>query len=191
MTSVRPTTLILGKIASIACLIVVQSLIVLTPIAIGYLLLKDNLKLPSVDLTNLPLDPGRIIVAVIIFIFSFLLFVGLLVAIGAATPTAKEASSFFGIVMLFIFGPLYAAPLFVSSPGSAVVQFLSYFPLTAPIPLMLRNAIGNLEWWQAVIAIAILIVSTGIVIGLAVRIFRFGALEYSRRLSPKEIFSRG
>lgn len=92
--------------------------------------------------------------------------------------------------MILIFGPLYAAPLFLSSPDSPIVQFLSYFPPTAPIPLMLRNAVGNLEYWQAGLASLLLLVTTVVILMIAVRVFRQGALEYNRKLSFKEIFAR-
>lgn len=187
LTTVRARTLIVGKILSLIVLGFVQSTIVVLPIIIGYLLFHDRLQLPSFDLTSIPLDWLRIGVAFVIFAVSFLLFTGLLVTIGAATPTAKEANSFFGAVVLLIFGPLYAAPLFISSPESGIVQFLSFFPFTAPIPLLLRNAVGNLEYWQAGVAIIILLVATIFVLGIAVRVFRYGALEYSRKLSLREI----
>ena len=190
LTTVEARTLVVGKILSLIMLGMLQATIVITPVIAAYLLLRDQLALPVVDITNLPLDPARIAVAAVLFVVSFLLFTGILVTIGAATPTAKEAGGFFGVVMILIFGPLYAAPLFLSSPESPVVQFLSYFPLTAPIPLMLRNAVGNLEYWQAGIAVVLLLVTTVIILGIAVRVFRQGALEYSRKLSFKEIFAR-
>jgi len=114
----------------------------------------------------------------------------LTMTLGAAMPTAKEAGSFFGAAMALVFGPLYAAPLFVTSPDSPIVQFLSYFPLTAPIPLLLRNAVGNLALHEALISITLLILTTIFVVSIGVRIFRFGALEYSRRLSLKEVIGR-
>lgn len=190
LTTVRAKTLVIGKILSLVMLGLFQMLIVIVPIIIGYVLLHDKLSLPAVDLSSLPLDWQRIGVSFAIFIASFVLFTGLLVTFGAMFPTAKEAGMFFGIVMMLIFGPLYAAPLFVSSPDSPFVQFLSYFPLTAPIPLLLRNAVGNLELWQAGIALVILALSAVITLNFAVRVFKQGALEYSRKLSFKEIFSR-
>lgn len=190
LTTVRARTLITGKILSLAVLGLLQTTVVMVPIIIGYALLHDKLSLPTLDLSNLPLDPVRISVGFAIFLAGFLLFTGLLVTIGAAVPTAKEAGGFFGVVMMLVFGPLYAAPLFVSSPDSLLVQFLSYFPLTAPIPLLLRNAVGNLAVWQALIALAILVLTTALVIRIAVRVFHQGALEYSRKLSIREIFSR-
>ncbi|HEY0965450.1 MAG TPA: ABC transporter permease [Candidatus Saccharimonadales bacterium] len=190
LTTINAKALIVGKIFSLIVLGFLQVIVVAVPVLIGYLLLHDNLNLPNLDLANLPLNPARIGIGFAIFSLSFILFTGLLVAIGAAAPTAKEAGSFFGIVMLFIFGPLYAVTLFVSSPEMPIVQFLSYFPFTAPIPLMLRNAVGNLEVWQALLACGILAVTALIIMLLAVRIFKYGALEYDRRLGLKEIFTR-
>lgn len=190
LTTIEARTLIVGKILSLIILALVQGLIVVTPVIIGYILLQDRLDLPYIDLTSLPADWGRIGVGFLIFCVSFLLFTGLLFAIGAAVPTAKEANSFFGMAMVLLFGPLYAVTLFVSSPDSRIVQALSYFPFTAPIPLMLRNAIGNLSYGEAFISIVILLTTAILVMLIAVRVFRYGALEYSRRLSLREIFSR-
>ncbi len=190
LTSVETRTLIIGKILALIVLGLVQVLLILIPTILGYLLLKDQLSLPSLDLASLTFDWGRIAAGFAIFVLSFLFFTGLLVTIGASVPTAKEAGPFIGAVMLLIFGPLYAASLFVSNPEAGIVQFLSYFPLTAPIPLLLRNAIGNLQPHEALISLGILLVCTVLVVNLAVRVFRYGALEYSRKLSFKEILGK-
>lgn len=190
LTTIEARTLIVGKIISLIVLAIIQGLLIILPVLIGYLLFHDQLKLPSVDLSSLPIDPLRIGIGFLVFASSFMLFTGLLVAIGAAVPTAKEANSFFGIVMILLFGPLYAITMFISIPDSPLVKFLSLFPLTSPIPLMLRNAAGNLGISEAIIGITILIISATIIMAIAVRIFRFGALEYSRKLSAREIFAR-
>ena len=190
LTTIEARSLIIGKIISLIVLAIIQGLLIILPVLTGYLLFHDQLKLPSVDLSSLPIDPLRIGIGFLVFASSFMLFTGLLVAIGAAVPTAKEANSFFGIVMILLFGPLYAITMFISIPNSPLVKFLSLFPLTSPIPLMLRNAAGNLGVSEAIIGIAILIISATIIMAIAVRIFRFGALEYSRKLSAKEIFAR-
>lgn len=188
LTTIKAETLIIGKIISLMVLSVIQMLLIIVPAVIGYLALHDQLSMPSLDLSSIPLDPVRILVGLILFVFSYVLFTGLLVTIGAATPTAKEAGSFFGVVMMLIFGPLYAAPLFISTPNSPLVQFLTYFPLTSPIPALLRNAVGNLTTFETIVTIAILSVTSIIVIKIAIQVFRYGALEYSRRLTIKEIF---
>lgn len=189
LTTVRAKTLIVGKILSLIVLALIQALLVTTPPLVVYLLYADQLSLPVLDLGNIVFDPVRILIAVLVFGVGFMLFTGLLVAISAAVPTAKEANNFFGVVMILIFGPLYAAPVFVSSPDAMIVQVLSYFPFTAPIPLMLRNAVGNLEVWQAALSIGIMMVTATFVLSIAVRVFRSGVIEYSRKLSLREIFA--
>lgn len=183
LTTIKAKTLIIGKILSLIILAFVQIIVTLIPLLIIYVQFNDQLPLPYVDLAHLPIDPLRMSIGATIFALSFLLFTGLLVAIGAAVPTAREASGFFGLIMAFIFGPLYAVTLFISAPQSPIVTFLSYFPFTAPIPLMLRNAVGNLSFTEALIGITILAISTVIVLTLAIRLFRYGALEYSKKLS--------
>ncbi len=190
LTTIEARTLIIGKILSLVTLAFVQIVVIVTPIIVVYLLFHNQLSLPNIDLSNIPLDPSRIGIGALLFVFSFLMFTGVLVAIGAASPTAKEASGFFGMTMVLIFGPLYAASLFISTPNALFVKILTFFPLTAPIPLMLRNAVGNLSAPEVILGIVILVVSAVIALSVAIRLFRYGALEYSRRLTLKEIFAR-
>lgn len=197
LTTVRAKTLIVGKIAALIVLGIIQSALVVAPIAIialvsGGVIQSVAETSPSVaavaTIQDWPLNWMRIGLGLIIFATSFMLFTGLLVTIGAATPTAKEASGFFGAIVLALFGPLYAIPMFVSSPEAVFVKILTFFPLTAPIPLFIRNAVGNLPLIEALIAVGVLILTTMIVIKLAVSVFRKGALQYSRRLKLSEIF---
>ncbi len=190
LTTVQARTLITGKILSLMVLAFIQILLIIIPIVIIYLLFHNQLNLPSFNLSDIPLDPTRIAISALLFVTGFALFTGLLVAVGAAMPTAKEASGFFGLVMVLLFAPLYAAPLFISMPNSLIVNVLSFFPLTAPIPLLLRNAVGNLSVPGALLGVAILLVTATIVMYVAVRMFKYGALEYSRRLSLKAVFAK-
>ncbi|HEY5695282.1 MAG TPA: ABC transporter permease [Candidatus Saccharimonadales bacterium] len=190
LATIKPTTLLVGKLLSLIVLAVIQMVVILVPIVAGYFMFKSQLSLPNLDLSSIPLDPLAITLGATIFIVSYLMYTGILMTLGAAMPTAKEAGGFFGAIMALTFGPLYAAPLFISSPDSPFVQALSYFPLTAPIPLLLRNAVGNLQLIPALIAIALLLATTVFTISIGVRIFRFGALEYSRKLSAKEVLRR-
>ncbi|MDK2898837.1 MAG: type transport system permease protein [Patescibacteria group bacterium] len=190
LTTIKARTLIMGKIISLIILAFFQVAIILIPTIIAYVLFHNALSLPNFDLSNIPLDPTRIAIAAIIFILSFLMITGLLVAIGSAVPTAKEANGFFGVVMIMMFGPLYAVSLFVSAPTSNIVKFLTLFPLTAPIPMLLRNAIGNLTTFETITGITILAISAIVILTIAIRLFQYGALEYTNRISLKKVFQK-
>lgn len=85
--------------------------------------------------------------------------------------------------------PFWFMSLLIIPSGSAIVTGLSYFPLTAPFTLMIRNAAGTLPLNEALIGLSIVSIASIVAISLAVRIFRFGTLEYGSRLSLKSIFN--
>lgn len=190
LTTIEARTLIIGKILSLMLLAFIQIAIILIPTITVYLLFHEQLALPNLDLSNIPLNPLPIAIGAAIFGCSFMFFTGLLVAVGAIAPTAKEAGSFFGVIMVSIFAPLYAVSLFVSAPQSTLVKFLSFFPLTAPIPLMLRNAIGNLSLTESIAGIVILAISAAVALSVAVRLFHYGVLAYSNRIKLSVLFKK-
>lgn len=183
LTMVKTDTLITGKILSLMVLALIQMLVIILPVAAGYLAFGSKLQLPNMDLSLLVFDPVRIGLALVIFLASFMMFTGMLVTLGAMMPTAKEANQWFGLVIMLIFGPFYGITAFVSFPDSPFVKFLSLFPFTAPIPLLLRNAVGNLPAWEGLLGMALLIVAAVFVLWLAVRVFRYGAMSYDSKLS--------
>jgi ABC-2 type transport system permease protein len=190
LTTIRARTLVVGKIFAFLTLILIQAAVILSIVAIAYFLLRDNLNLPSFDLSQLPLDPVRIAMAAVIFLASLVLVSGLLVAVGAAMPTAKEANQFFGVPIVMLFAPLYLAPLMITSTTNAAVTFLTYFPFTAPLPLMLRNAVGNLSVGEVLLSVSILIITAVIVFTIAARLFQTGVVEYDSKLSIKNLFKK-
>lgn len=183
LTTVKPRTLIIGKILAMILLALIQGVVIILPVLILFLTAGQNLQLPSFDLSGLVFDPAKIAIALVVFAAGFMMFTGLLVAVGAMMPTAKEAGAWFSIVIIALFAPLYGVTVFVGYPDSPFVQFFSYFPLTAPIPLLLRNAIGNLPLHEALIGIAILTVSAIFATIIAIRLFRYGAMSYDSKLS--------
>lgn len=190
LTTIRARTLIIGKIVAFLVLIFIQIAIILGLVVAAYFLLKDQLNLPSFDLSQIPLDPGRIITGFVIFIASLLLFSGLLVAIGAAMPTAKEANQYLGIPLMLIFAPLYLVSMLLSNVTTTAINFLMFFPFTAPIPLMIRNAIGGLDTVDMIMSVAILSVTAIVIFVIAARLFQTGAVEYSKKISLKNLFAK-
>jgi ABC-2 type transport system permease protein len=190
LTTVNPNTLIIGKILSLFVAGVVQMLVFLSPIIFGYFFFRSSLNLPNLNLSALVFSPAKMVVGGLLLLGGFTLFTGTLVAIGAVMPTAKEAGAFFGVMMALIFIPFYAASLIVSHPSSLIVQVFTYFPYTAPITAMIRNAFGSLS---VVNSLAILVELFGfgyLVIRLAIQLFRYGSIEYTKKVSLRSTFAR-
>ncbi|MFT4295892.1 MAG: ABC transporter permease [Micropruina sp.] len=187
LTTMNPTTLIVGKVLALVGIGIVQGLVVGIPASVLFGLLSNNLGLPEASagvptLGSIPINAGAVAIGFFLFLFSFLMFTGLLVAIGAVMPSAKEAGNTFGIVVMSMFIPLYAASLLVSDPHGVVSQIFTFFPLTAPVSALLRNATGGLYWWEATIALAVLAICGWLFLTLGVRLFRTGSISYGSRV---------
>ncbi|MFT4217928.1 MAG: ABC transporter permease [Micropruina sp.] len=187
LTTMNPTTLIVGKVLALVGIGIVQGLVVGIPASIVFGLLSGSMGLPEASagvptLGSIPIDAGAVAIGFCLFLFSFLMFTGLLVAIGAVMPSAKEAGNTFGVVVMSMFIPLYAGSLLVSDPHGVVSQIFTFFPLTAPVSTLLRNATGGLYWWEAAIALAILAVCGWVFLMVGVRLFRTGSISYGSRV---------
>lgn len=191
LTTLNPTTLITGKIISLFAVGLVQIMVFLAPVGLAYLFFRDSLALPELNLSTLVFEPAPMITGALLLVGGFTVFTGVLVAIGAIMPTAKEAGTIFGPLMAMMFIPFYTFSLVISNPGALIVQIFTYFPLTAPVTALLRNAFGTLTTVEATIVIVELLVVGALIIRLAVHLFRYGSIEYGRKLSIAGTFRRG
>jgi ABC-2 type transport system permease protein len=190
LTTLNPTTLILGKVISLFIVGLLQILTFVVPIIIGYIFFRSRLNLPDVDLAHLSFDPGPMIVGALLLLGGFVLFTGTLVAVGAIMPTAKEAGPIFASLMIGIFLPFYTVSLIVSNPQALIVQIFTYFPFTAPVTAMLRNGFGSLSPLESALVITELFILGIIALRLAVYLFRYGSVEYSKKLSIRNTLRR-
>ncbi len=179
LTTIRPTVLIAGKVVAVCLVGLVQAAVFALPglaVAVG-----AALSLPSGQ--GLVIDPERMVVGFLLFAAGFLLFTGLLICLGSIMPTAKDAGGAFAAVVIVLFLPLYAVTLVLSQPHGLAAQVMTYFPLTAPMTAMLRNAGGSLSVWEAAIVLVIVLVCAAGFLALGARLFATGSLSYDQRLN--------
>ena len=192
LTSISSKALIVGKIISLIILGFIQIAVIAIPAILTYIFAREALNIPDLSsiLDDIQLEFWPITLGALVLIFGFLLFTGLLVAIGAAMPTAKEANSFFGIIITVMIVPFWFFSMLMSPVTNPVVTGLTYFPLTAPFTMLIRNGFNTLPTHEAIIGLVIVIISGFIAISAAIRIFRYGTLEYSNRISLASLFSK-
>ena len=183
LTTVDPNTLIIGKILSLFTAGLLQMAIFVSPVVVGYLFFRSSLNLPNFNLTSLVFNFSSMTFGALVLLGGFTLFTGTLVAIGAVMPTAKEAAGFFGVMMAMIFIPFYISSLIVSHPSALIVQIFTYFPYTAPVTGMIRNAFGSLSPLEAIALIVEQFAFGFVVLRIAVQLFRFGSIEYTKKVS--------
>lgn len=190
LSYVRPRTLIFGKLLGIALVTLTQLAFMIVVAIVAYFVARqiDGLNLPlDIDLSKLVFDPVAIAIGLTTLVAGFLLFAALMAGVGSMVPSAKDAGS---LSFVFIIGaviPFYTMGTIVTDPGSPVTQFMTYFPTTAPTTILVRNAVGNLAGWEAVLGIVLLAAYAVLAVILAGKLFKLGALEFNNRLSLQTI----
>ncbi|MDA3936650.1 MAG: ABC transporter permease [Actinomycetota bacterium] len=190
LTTMDPTTMVFGKVASFFIVGVIQMVAISLPVVIGYLFFREELRLPYVDLSSLSFEPWPMLVGALLLVGGFCLVTTTLAAAGAIMPTARDAGAIAAPVSIVPFAPLWALALVLSNPQSFIVQILTYFPYTAAPTAMLRNGLGSLSAVEATIVIVELFVLSFIIFRIAVRLFQYGSIEYSQKVALKAAFAK-
>jgi ABC-2 type transport system permease protein len=140
----------------------------------------------GLSLATIPLNPVAITIGALFAIAGFILFTGLIMGVGSLVP-GSNSNRFIGVFIIWIYIPIYSIALIIDSPQALAVTIFTYFPLTAPTTVLLRNALGSLSIGEAAGSFAILAVCAVISIWFAVRAFRYGSMEHGRRVGIKEL----
>lgn len=89
--------------------------------------------------------------------------------------------------------PFFVINSFFIPEASLTVYVMSYFPLSAPMALMLRNAVGTLPLYELVLGLFLLTFYTIIIIWQTVRSFQKHAITFSvvkPHFGPRRIWKR-
>ena len=182
LSSIRPRDLILGKILGQVAAVLTQIVVL---VVLGVILLNtQKINLPF-DLSLIEINPLQIILALVYLILGFLLLATTMVGVGSAMPTYREANSFAAIFIIMSIFPIYFFPLILVEPSGLIANIVSYFPFTAPMILMLRNALGAITPMEIVLSLVTLVGFLYLFAQIAYKLFEYGSLEYSQKISFK------
>ncbi|MCX6798857.1 MAG: ABC transporter permease [Candidatus Diapherotrites archaeon] len=122
------------------------------------------------------------------FILGYLMYASLLAAIGALTETRGEAQQIGSLLTVFALIPAISTMFLVQEGNNIFASILTIFPLTAPITAMIRLFMRSLPLYEALFSIAVLLISTAVVVLVASRLFRAEVLMYGKKFSPVQLF---
>jgi ABC-2 type transport system permease protein len=186
VSSVRPTTLMLGKILGIG-------LVGLTQYAV-WAALSLVIALPGVATVagmgeGLPHIPAATIGAfVLFFLLGYFLYASLYAALSAPFNTEQEAQQFVMIpgMMLILTSTTWFFAF--NQPNGRLATVLSFFPFTAPLMMFMRISVQTPPLWQIATSVALLVATIVAVAWFAGRIYRVGILMYGKKPTLPEIF---
>ncbi len=119
---------------------------------------------------------GLIVYFALFFVAGYLMYAAVFAAIGAFCETAREAQTLLGPLMILLSVPILFLITAVQRPDAPVIALLSLIPPFTPFLMPTRIAAG-VAGWQAIIGLALMVATAGVVVWLCGRAFRAGALS--------------
>jgi ABC-2 type transport system permease protein len=182
ITSVTPFQLLFGKILGLGLLGLTQLVIWM---AAGYVSLTVAHATDSLQGVTIPLD--LVIVAVIYFLLGYFLLASAMAGIGVVVGSEQESRQFGVLFSLGLVIPFFLITSFITDPNGTVVTFLTLFPLTSPVSVILRMGFGAIPSWQLLTSIFLLLATSLLVAWISARIFRWALLLYGKRPGIREL----
>jgi len=119
------------------------------------------------------LDPRLTAAFLVGFVFGYLMYGAIFLALGALCESIQEAQTLLGPVALVLAVPMMLVAPALDNPNSAIVTAASWAPLFTPFMLLMRAPAG-LGWAEIAGLGAVMLAATLIVLMLASRVFSAG-----------------
>jgi len=134
------------------------------------------------------IPPLTLVMAVVLFLLGFTLYGAIMAGVGSMGTSWRESQQATAGLTMCAVVPLMMMAVFMAEPNGVIARSLSWFPLTAPIGMMLRIGLGTVAWWDIAISIASLALGIWIVLKISAKLFRLGLLLYGKAPSAGEIW---
>lgn len=181
--------LIWGKIIGLT-LVGFTQLLALSAMALAALPVIQSFAHFSIDWSAISLNPFQVAAALFFIVTGFLFMASIMVGVGSALPSYKEAQSFSSVFIILSIFPVYFASALIAEPAGTIARVTSFTPFTAPLVLLFRNAMDAISVVELIAGMALMAVYVVVGFYVAFALFTLGSLEYGRRVSPLGIFRR-
>lgn len=180
LSSVRPHQLLFGKLLGLGAAGLLQLIVW---IAVGTMAVS-LLAAAALAMLDFKLFLG----CLLFFVLGFLMLGSLMTGTGALGTNARESQQLATIwSMITIMPPAFTWMGILDSPNGTLARVLGWFPLTAPITMMLRLGTGKVPWWDLLLSALILCAGVYLAIRLSGGLFRLGLLMYGKRPTLREV----
>lgn len=190
VSSVRPDTLLFGKILGIGGVAAAQ--LGISGLATVFLIqnraaLMARLHVEASNYALPHVTPGMGALLVVYFILGYIVYSSLFAAIGSMVSSEQDAQQVqMPVTLLLVVTALFIQPVSFS-PESRLAEALSYIPFSSPIIMPLRLSLIPIPVWKLVASLLSLVAGCWLAVWIAARIYRTGLLMYGKRPSPREL----
>jgi ABC-2 type transport system permease protein len=186
VTSVSPGQLMAGKTLGIIGVGLTQLLVWIGFVIIGIRVGQNYFAW----LRGINVSAGTLGLIVAVMVPTFVMLSALMATIGATITQVQEGQQIVGLLTMPTWIPYMLTYPLMSAPNSPLAVGMSFFPLTAPLTMIIRSGFTVVPFWQIAVCVGLLTLCALGSLWLAGRAFRLGMLSYGKRLSLREVFRR-
>lgn len=139
------------------------------------------------ELRQLSVPWSLLALITLFFLPSYVLIAGMMITVGCAVTEARQGQQIAGILNLLFIVPFFLLVLVFTNPNAPVLVAMTLFPTTAFITLTMRWSVTTIPAWQVMLSWVLLVLSAGVSVWVAARVFRMGMLSYGQPLTPRSI----
>ena len=156
--------------------------------ALGYVVAQRAFDFP-ISITQLPLP--KLLLSLVYFVLGYLFFCALLSVFGAGMEAREGEGGAVGMVVMLPMVPLWLSGLVIMEPDLQIWRPLSLIPFFTPGMMLLRLGISQVPWWEIAATLAVLSLSTFLLMEFAARVLQVGLLMYGKSASLRELWRWG
>jgi ABC-2 type transport system permease protein len=183
ITSVTPNELLGGKVLGLGALALTQVAIWLVAVVV---ILEAGQGLAA--LSGVTLQADYILLALVYFLLSFFLLASIMAAIGAVSGSEQESRQVAGLFSLVLVIPIFFLVSFITEPNGPIAVFLTLFPFTSPMSVILRLGITSVPVEQIVVSLILLALTALAAAWISGRVFGWSLLLYGKRPGPRTLW---
>jgi ABC-2 type transport system permease protein len=124
----------------------------------------------------------------IFFLFGFILLASLFAAAASMVSRQEDIGSTTMPLTMLVMAPYFLVIFFNDNP--VVLTVMSYVPFSAPVGMPMRIFLGQAQWWEPLVSIAILVATCVGAILVAARIYENSLLRMGGRVKLSEALAR-
>ncbi|WP_109208539.1 MULTISPECIES: ABC transporter permease [Microbacterium] len=124
----------------------------------------------------------------VFFLFGFILLASLFAAAAAMVSRMEDVGSTTTPLTMLIMAPYFLVIFFNDNP--LVLAIMSYVPFSAPVGMPMRIFLGEAQWWEPLVSLAILVATCVGAIVIGARIYENSLLRMGARVKLSEALAR-
>lgn len=190
ITAARPVNLMCGKIIGIGLAGLTQMSVILGSGFLFYNLNRSDWADNQIVSSIFDMPLSILLYTVLFFLLGFFIYAFLFGALGSLANRSEDINTL-SMPVLLVFIASFLIVMYSMASGnvdSPLMVVCSYIPFVSPMAMFTRIAMGSAQWWEIIISVAILVVSTGVVAVISAGIYRVGVLLYGKPPKLTEVF---